>query len=501
MVNHYKLKFKKNCSKACDFCSDWGSKSHQDLTPLDGPRLSQKMLPYKSLLLPCNFEGTKSDNAFLKSLKLEHNNLVLQIHIDDLKGASQQKLKAYHRVEVLSDGLEKLTSAPVLVRTEFSQVNLIVTKQNWKGIVKHWLSLSAPVRAKIKFIFLQNEKGKKKYLKCREMFKFHSELMKKDKNLNQKQFEADHDIYDTRVAQDMDLEASFQPIFENKINSSQPQLSIVIPSYNNKNEVLQTLKFLNNQTIKKEAYEIILVDDGSSDGTTDFIMENFHKLGFQINFKLIHYPRIIPRQPGDQRFRAGLARNVGVKQAVGEDLLFSDADIVFLKDSLEKIILELKQHSVVQIKRYYLNEGVKISHLNRSDFDIDKNSFHPNDGYWKKFYEDEGNWMSYRCPWKYICTFGLALKRKDFLEVGRFRKIFLNYGFEDTDLGYRLFRKGLAFKLSSVAAFHQFGKYERNEYSHSNMKRHMLLSNTAKIFYRHYVDPIIYKELPSFLQI
>ena len=85
--------------------------------------------------------------------------------------------------------------------------------------------------------------------------------------------------------------------------------------------------------------------------------------------------------------------------------------------------------------------------------------------------------------------------------MGRFRKVFLNYGFEDTDLGYRLFKMGKTFKLSSVKAYHQFGKFERNEYSHSSFKRHNLLSTTAKIFYRHYADPDIFEELPSFLRV
>jgi len=495
LESSYRLAFKNECTKNCDYCNDFGARSKQNMSLLDTDRVKNKAANYKSVIVPCNYKSY--DKKFVNLILSEGQEAVYQVQLEDYLSLSLYNDES-RIFEVITDDYLSLLKIESFNLNNIKNIRLIVKKNNFKKIIKNWFKILDKVRQIIKFHFMQNDKSK---LKCRTLFKFHKKLLLLDKTIRQDQFIANFDLFEPRVADDMELEAEYKPIFENKIKYSDISLSVVIPSYNNKNEVMQTLKHLNNQQMEKKSYEIILVDDGSTDGTSKFIIENFKKLGYQVNFKLIHYPRVIPRKPGDKRFRAGLARNLGVKVAVGENLLFCDADIIFSKTSLEQILKELNSYDVIQIQRHYLNQGVSVNQLNKPDFDVDKNTFHPNNGYWNNFYTNGDDWMKMSAPWKYICTFGLALKRKDFINSGRFRKVFLNYGFEDTDLGYRLFKMNKVFKLSSVKAYHQFGKFERNEYAHSSFKRHNLLSTTAKIFYRHYVDPDIYKELPSFLRV
>ncbi len=496
----YQFSYKSTCHHACDYCPEFGAKSEANLTSIDLDKRKEKVSHYHKVLVPCNFQQTQLDKDLIAGATVNDHQVIYQAQISDY---IQQEF--YNNKEVkyqlITDDYLKLISLEAYDLTHVESVLFIVKKSNYKSILKDWFKVLSKVRTKIKFKFLQTGVSKVKYLSCYQAYKFHKKLQKLDRTVEQSQFLSDVDIYEPKVAVDMELEATYQPLFVNKVLDSNILLSIVIPSYNNKNEVLQTVKYLNNQNLDKKSYEVVMVDDGSTDGTSQFIKENFYKFGYSLNFKLIHYPRVAPRVPGDKRFRAGLARNVGVKQTVGELLMFCDADIVFPKDSLEKIIAELTTNDVIQIQRHYLKEGVKVSQLNKPEFDVEKNSFHPNNGYWRDFYQQGETWMQMKAPWKYICTFGLALKKEDFLAVGRFRKVFLNYGFEDTDLGYRLFKQNKKFKLSSVKAYHQFGKFERNEYKHSSMKRHNLLSTTAKIFYRHYIDPDIFDELPSFLRV
>ena len=49
--------------------------------------------------------------------------------------------------------------------------------------------------------------------------------------------------------------------------------SIVVATYNRKNKLEKCLNALANQTYPKDDYEIIIVDDGSTDGTYEFLKE------------------------------------------------------------------------------------------------------------------------------------------------------------------------------------------------------------------------------------
>lgn len=53
-----------------------------------------------------------------------------------------------------------------------------------------------------------------------------------------------------------------------------PYLSVVIPTFNRKDRLTETLEWLVDQSLKRECFEIVVVDDGSQDGTTERI-ENF----------------------------------------------------------------------------------------------------------------------------------------------------------------------------------------------------------------------------------
>lgn len=93
------------------------------------------------------------------------------------------------------------------------------------------------------------------------------------------------------------------------------ETSIVIPAYNEGRRLPPTLidaiDFLDS---RKSGYEIIVVDDGSSDETAE-VVEKFEKIRPQI--RLIH----IPKNQGK-----GFAVRTGVLNAKGSRILFADAD-------------------------------------------------------------------------------------------------------------------------------------------------------------------------------
>lgn len=93
--------------------------------------------------------------------------------------------------------------------------------------------------------------------------------------------------------------------------------SIIIPTYNRANLIRRTIESVLNQSYNK--YEIIIVDDGSTDNT-EMVINN-------INHQKIKYFK-------KQNEERGAARNYGIRKAKGEYITFLDSDDILYKDYL-----------------------------------------------------------------------------------------------------------------------------------------------------------------------
>jgi glycosyltransferase involved in cell wall biosynthesis len=98
--------------------------------------------------------------------------------------------------------------------------------------------------------------------------------------------------------------------------------SVVVPTYNRWSLLKQTLASLSNQTLKKEDYEIIVVDDGSTDETEAEIK------------KLMFCTRNL-RYFKQKNSGPATARNTGILHANGEIIAFIDSDAIADKAWLE----------------------------------------------------------------------------------------------------------------------------------------------------------------------
>jgi len=105
-----------------------------------------------------------------------------------------------------------------------------------------------------------------------------------------------------------------------------PLVSIIIPAYNAKKFVEETIKSALEQTY--DNIEIILVDDGSTDGT-DTLFPAFEKQNVQC---------VKIKNGGASR-----ARNIGLKKAKGEYIQFLDADDILAPDKIQKQIQKLDE--------------------------------------------------------------------------------------------------------------------------------------------------------------
>lgn len=111
------------------------------------------------------------------------------------------------------------------------------------------------------------------------------------------------------------------------------RFSIIIPSYNRADEIIDLLSSLQVQTVEHDWFEVLVVDDGSTDDTEQQIREFSSKIDFHLRF-----------------FRRdhegpGAARNYGMAQAEGEFFLFIDSDCLADAEWLKEIDLAITREN------------------------------------------------------------------------------------------------------------------------------------------------------------
>lgn len=106
-----------------------------------------------------------------------------------------------------------------------------------------------------------------------------------------------------------------------------PKVSIVIPTYNRKNDVLECLKSVCELSYPN--YEIIVVDNNSNDGTSEAIKKLYP------NVKLIKT---------DENLGVTGGRNLGGKNSSGEYILFLDHDTIIDKNALSELVSVLQKY-------------------------------------------------------------------------------------------------------------------------------------------------------------
>ncbi len=300
--------------------------------------------------------------------------------------------------------------------------------------------------------------------------------------------------FDPRVDAELELEPVHKPVFETKAGqraNSSLEISVIIPSYNNRDYLLNTIKHLSRQDICASSFEVIVVDDGSSDGSQEAVRSLAQSYEGLLNFKYIYSPRLRPRKMGDANYRAGISRNLGVKNSRGRILCFLDSDILTPPNYLTDLIEKHQHFDVIQCKRLNLVREKSDADISFEHIEATRDTFSTEDGYWEKFYSVK-EWEKEPFFWKYTCTYGLSVPAKLFKRVGWIRKGFVFYGFEDVELGYRLAQVGSRFHLNETVTYHLFHKNERSEFHNSDFLRQALLAKTAQIFYLGRLEPEIF---------
>lgn len=129
-------------------------------------------------------------------------------------------------------------------------------------------------------------------------------------------------------------------------------LSIIVPVYNIKNYIVQCIESVINQDFQN--FELLLIDDGSTDGSGDVCEKYSEK-----------YENVICYHK--ENGGVSSARNLGIQKAKGQYLMFIDGDDYLYENNVLNKIVPFLKYDIIQYKMIYLyeknNKYVKLDKL------------------------------------------------------------------------------------------------------------------------------------------
>jgi GT2 family glycosyltransferase len=209
-------------------------------------------------------------------------------------------------------------------------------------------------------------------------------------------------------------------------------VSVVIPTYNRLDRLKRVLNALEAQTCALDCFEVVIVSDGSTDGTNEYLNTLNTPLDLQI---------VAQANKG-----VAAARNLGVTQARGEIILFLDDDVV---PTPTLITEHLQTHA-----RNTDDVVVLGPMLSPPDFKMTT---------WVR-YEQAMLYKQYRAmqagDWeptaRQFYTGNASLARQHFINTGGFDETF--YRAEDVELAYRLAARRLRFVFNADAIGYHYAE-------------------------------------------
>lgn len=256
--------------------------------------------------------------------------------------------------------------------------------------------------------------------------------------------------------------------------------SIIIPSYNARERLHYNLQSLNMLEYSRGDFEVIVVDNDSTDGTAEMLSS----IDTNYTFSTVYINKNMGR---------AFARNHGVKEAKGDIIIFLDSDMIVEKRFLAKHIeaheycniavcgqswrrvysfyyedfkgylkrnlsRQLDEKGIFEIDRL-INKQPLISEAEVKSDECFENSFNLTKMHEaeKEILEKYGNHLeSYYFPWSMLVTSNCSMEKNIFNLVGGFDDRFIDWGCEDLDLGYRLYKNGCKFiKQNDIKSVHQ----------------------------------------------
>jgi len=214
-----------------------------------------------------------------------------------------------------------------------------------------------------------------------------------------------------------------------------PRISVVIPAYQAAATVDRCLAALAGQTALAEHYEVIVVDDGSTDGTSERVRAH----------------------PGvclltQDRAGPAAARNRGIDRARGEIVLFTDADCEPAPDWIERMVAPFDDPQVQGVKGVYrTRQRELVARFVQAE------------------YEDKYDQMAHLVAIDFVDTYAAGYRRALLLASGGFDRTFPSASVEDQELSFRLARQGHKLVFAPAACVYHWG-HPRTAWAYAHRK-------------------------------
>ena len=206
-----------------------------------------------------------------------------------------------------------------------------------------------------------------------------------------------------------------------KARATKKMISVVIPTYNAERTIEESLEAITNQTLSSNEYEVIVVDDGSTDSTLRLAKK---------------YPVLIIEQ---KHMGAAVARNTGVKSAKGEIIVFTDSDCVPEPDWVAEMVSPIRGNGIAGVKGAYRTRQKKLlARFSQIEF------------------EDRYEKLRHYEYIDFVDSHAAAFTKEAFLSVGGFNPTFPVASNEDVDLSYKLAERGYQMVFNPDAVVYHY---------------------------------------------
>jgi len=231
-------------------------------------------------------------------------------------------------------------------------------------------------------------------------------------------------------------------------------VSLIIPTYNQRERLEFTLHTIQKQNYDNSKFEVIVINDGSTDSTLQYL-----SLVEMNNLSIISL---------DQNKGRAYARNQGIKAAKNDILIFVDSDRILPPDFISRhvynlrenhvsigCVAELFEHDINKLFEDYKKQNVEfIKAISRARL--------------FNYYEfisqiyDKNGYSNHPLRWCSLFTGNFGIHKSVFDSVGLFDENFVNWGFENLEFGYRVQKYGYSFILNKKAVnFHLYHNRDR----------------------------------------
>jgi glycosyltransferase involved in cell wall biosynthesis len=227
--------------------------------------------------------------------------------------------------------------------------------------------------------------------------------------------------------------------------------SVIIPTYNRAGLLRRTLDSLLRQTLPRDRFEVLVVDDGSTDETSQLVARYRPLLNLRYFYQ------------NDLGYRVAKARNTGIAHAEAEICVFIDSGVILHSECLQSHVDSHSSSAQPQAVCGYVycfdqkNEDAALieREIDYADPDATMESLRRHgrwldirEAFYDKHTDDFGDLPA---PWLVFWTCNVSARTAQLNAVGRFDEAYRSWGGEDIDLGYRLHQDGARFVLNRRA--------------------------------------------------